>query len=184
MLAPSEPRELIVRTGARLARGAEARTAFRIVRDITRDVRERQGGTLRPRNGPEITGRALLKWPPAQRIVADAYHRLYYYNPAQTWYDTRWLGHEIRKLPLDTWIYQEIIYELRPDLIIETGTRFGGSALYMAHICDLIGHGDVVTIDVTAEAQPEHPRITYLAGSSTDPSIISAVKARVKTRRR
>jgi cephalosporin hydroxylase len=157
-----------------------ARVAFRIVREITREVRERQGGALRPRNAPEITGRALLKWPPIQRIVADAYHRLYYYNPAQTWYDTRWLGHEIRKLPLDTWIYQEIIYELRPDLIIETGTRFGGSALYMAHICDLIGHGDVVTVDVAAEAQPGHPRITYLAGSSTDPTIISAVKARAR----
>lgn len=85
----------------------------------------------------------------------------------QTWWDTRFLGLSILKCPLDLWIYQEIIHELRPDVIVETGTAFGGSALYMASFCELIGSGRVITIDITAQdGNPKHERITYLTGSS------------------
>ena len=77
--------------------------------------------------------------------------------------DTRWLGVRTDKCPLDLWIYQELLHELRPDLIVETGTAFGGSALYFASLCDLLGHGRVLTIDVQPqEGRPEHPQ-PYLA---------------------
>jgi len=57
-------------------------------------------------------------------------------------------------------------------------TAFGGSALYLASICDLIRHGHVVTADVTeAPNRPQHERITYLIGSSTSPAIVERVTA-------
>ena len=58
-------------------------------------------------------------------------------------------GVGLEKVPTDMWIYQEIIHELRPDLIIETGTLHGGSGvLPRGRSADLVGHGRVVTIDI------------------------------------
>jgi cephalosporin hydroxylase len=78
-------------------------------------------------------------------------------------------------------VYQEIIHDLQPDLIVETGTAYGGSALYMASVCDAVGHGQIVTIDLPGGGwpdRPEHPRISYLTGSSTDPQMVAEVAAR------
>jgi cephalosporin hydroxylase len=98
--------------------------------------------------------------------IVNEFHRQYYTSNS-TWEDTYWLGVRVLKCPLDLWIYQEILVELRPDLIIESGTLHGGSALYFASICDLIGTGEVVTIDVELYPdRPVHPRITYIQGSS------------------
>ena len=105
------------------------------------------------------------------------FHRKYYNS--DVWKTMKWLGHPLLKCPLDLWIYQEIITELRPGLIIETGTYEGGSAMFMASICDLLGHGHVVTIDPTPSVTPEHPRITYLRGSSVDPTILAQVQQMV-----
>jgi cephalosporin hydroxylase len=114
----------------------------------------------------------------AERTVTAWFHRFYYLAMERTWGDTRWLGHRIQKFPGDVWIYQELLSELRPDWIIETGTNWGGSAYYLASICDLLGHGQVVTIDLDAKPNPpEHPRITYVAGSSTAPEIVDRVRA-------
>ena len=88
-------------------------------------------------------------------------------------------GAQALKNPLDLWVYQEIVYETRPELIVETGTYRGGSALYLASLCDLMGHGEVVSIDVEPmrDDYPAHPRVTYLAGrSSTDPAVVEEVR--------
>lgn len=109
--------------------------------------------------------------------VVEEFHRLYYNSRRQTWGSTRWLGHRIRKCPLDLWVYQETLFELRPDLIIETGTFRGGSAFFLASICDLIGHGQILTIDVEChDGRPDHPRIRYLTGSSTDDAIVDQAR--------
>jgi cephalosporin hydroxylase len=80
------------------------------------------------------------------------------------------------KCPLDLWIYQEIISEVRPDLIIETGTAFGGSALFMAHILDILGKGEVLTIDTDDTiSRQAHPRITYVRGSSSNADLIGSI---------
>jgi len=87
------------------------------------------------------------------------------------------MGVQILKCPFDVWMYQEIIYETRPDLIIETGTFNGGSAFFLAHMLDLIQTGNIITIDVNdVPGRPTHPRITYVSGSSTDERIIRKVK--------
>jgi len=111
----------------------------------------------------------------------DEFRRVYYESWLQTWANTSWLGVPSEKPPQDFWVYQEIITELRPDFIVETGTRYGGSALFMATVCDALGHGQVITIDLQDLAsgdrsRREHPRITYLHGSSTSPDILLQVR--------
>ena len=96
---------------------------------------------------------------------------------------TSWLGVPIWKEPADLWTYQHIMVETRPDLIVETGTLFGGSALYLASLCDLVGRGNVITVDIEAPATrpPEHPRIRYLTGSSIAPDIVEQVSKAAET---
>jgi cephalosporin hydroxylase len=109
--------------------------------------------------------------------VVRSFHDLYCQNGKRTWRSTLWLGIRVLKCPLDLWVYQEILFapESRPDLIIETGTARGGSAYFLACMCDLIGSGRVITIDINVSKVPEHPRITYLTGSSTAPEILARV---------
>ena len=110
----------------------------------------------------------------------DQFSRLFYDSWLQTWASTTWFGIPTEKPANDLWIYQEIISELRPDFIVETGTRYGGSALYLATVCEALGRGHIITIDVQALAsgdrvRPAHPRVTYLTGSSTSPEIVAQV---------
>ena len=60
-------------------------------------------------------------------------------------------------------------------MIIETGTDEGGSALFMADMCDVAGHGRVVTIDIAAKATPPHPRVRYISGDSVSPQTFADV---------
>ena len=70
--------------------------------------------------------------------------------------------------PTDLFAYQELVSEVRPDWIIETGTGDGGRALFLASICDLLGHGRVLSIDAEPSTdRPAHPRITYVVGRPT-----------------
>jgi cephalosporin hydroxylase len=111
-----------------------------------------------------------------QSIVRN-FHELYYNGPegaGHIYGRTYWMGVQCLKCPLDLWIYQEIINEIRPDLIIETGTRHGGSTLFMANMLDLIGKGEVITIDIEELPRPSHPRIKYVTGSSTDADLIAS----------
>ena len=109
--------------------------------------------------------------------TVDRFHELYYDSGTQTWRNTRWMGVRSYKCPLDLWTYQEILCELGPDLVIECGTAEGGTALYLAHVLDLIGKGDVITVDLVPPVPaPSHPRIQYLHGSSTDPGIVRTVE--------
>lgn len=111
----------------------------------------------------------------AEPGITDAFHRLYY--DTAVWKDTYWLGVHAQKCPLDLWIYQEILYEQQPDLIIETGTAHGGSALFLSSVCDLLGRGEIVTVDIhPIEGRPVHDRITYLTGSSTAEEVVSDVE--------
>jgi len=89
---------------------------------------------------------------------------------------------EAQKCPLDLWAYQEIIFEGKPDVIVETGTFNGGSALYLASICDIVRRGKVITVDIEARpGRPQHPRITYLEGaSSTNPEVVARVTGMIE----
>src|SRR5262249_3766573 len=89
-----------------------------------------------------------------------------------------WLGQPVWQNVLDLWVMQETIAELKPALLIEAGTNRGGSALFFAHLFDLLGQGRVVTIDIEKLHDLSHPRIEFLIGSSIAPEIVEAVRAR------
>jgi cephalosporin hydroxylase len=83
---------------------------------------------------------------------------------------TTYFGVRALKNPLDHWVYQELIYETQPDVIVEIGNASGGSTLSLAHVCDLLGRGKVVGIDLSHEGVPEcvknHHRIIFLEGDA------------------
>jgi len=115
--------------------------------------------------------------------AVDRFHRLYYDRAQTTWKNTWWLGTAVQKCPLDLWVYQELIVELRPELILETGTCAGGSALFLATMCEIVGRGQVVSVDIDPRpGRPVHPRVTYLTGSSTDEAILDQLRARARGR--
>jgi cephalosporin hydroxylase len=104
---------------------------------------------------------------------------------AQYSYNFRWMGRPIIQYPQDMIAMQEILWDVRPDLIVETGIAHGGSLVYYASLCELMGHGEVLGIDidirphnrVAIEAHPMFKRIQLLQGSSSDPEIVSQVHA-------
>lgn len=115
-----------------------------------------------------------------QRLASHRIARLYHYDllyRTGNFASTRWLGVPIWQNVLDLWTIQETIAELRPALVIETGTNRGGSALFYAHLMDLLGDGRVITIDVVDQREHEHERIEFLRGSSTDLAIVERVRA-------
>jgi cephalosporin hydroxylase len=115
------------------------------------------------------------------RELADRFLELYYGARREnlTWGNTQWMGVKTLRCPLDLWLYQEIIFETRPDLIVETGTAHGGGALFLASMCDLVKNGQVVSIDITqVSPRPQHPRLGYLTGSSVAGSIVKEISQR------
>lgn len=95
-----------------------------------------------------------------------------------------WFGLPILQLPEDLLRLQEVVYQLRPNVIVETGVFRGGSLLFHASLCQAMGHGRVIGIDreiasADREAISRHflgPRITLLEGDSTDPAIVACVE--------
>jgi cephalosporin hydroxylase len=93
------------------------------------------------------------------------------------------MGRPIVQYPQDIVAMQELLWRSQPDLIIETGIAHGGSLIFYASMCELIGHGEVLGIDIdirphNGEAIECHPlfhRITMLEGSSTSYSIMDLV---------
>jgi cephalosporin hydroxylase len=93
---------------------------------------------------------------------------------------TKWLGRPIWQNTLDLWTIQETIAEVKPALLVETGTNRGGSSFFYGHLFDLLGRGKIVTVDVQKLHDLAHPRVTYLIGSSTAPEILNQVRGMAK----
>jgi len=107
-------------------------------------------------------------------------------------YNFTWYGRPIIQLPEDILAIQEIVLSTRPDLIVETGVAHGGSLVLSASMLELLGHGDVIGIDIeirphNREALERHPmrhRLHLIEGSSTDESVAADVRRRVAGRER
>ncbi len=108
--------------------------------------------------------------------ISRDFTKMYWYLSGRTYKQTYWFGVRALKNPMDMWVYQEILYETQPDILVETGTAEGGSALFFAHIFDLIGHGKVLTVDIEKQHNLNHPRIQFFHGSSTDPAIFQKIE--------
>lgn len=138
------------------------------------------------------------KLTPAQWGTVDAFHRLYYESRMPG--TPTWLGYYILKHPFDMVTYQELLTYYRPDWLVETGTAWGGSAYFYATIFDLLGHGQVCSVDwitdvpglyrwafgqdfeVPTATRPVHPRILYLTGDTKDPVTAQQVARIVRGR--
>lgn len=108
-------------------------------------------------------------------------------------YHFSWMGRPIIQYPQDIIALQEIIWTVKPDLVVETGVAHGGSLVFSASMLELQGGpGLVVGIDIdirkhnraAIEAHPMSKRIKLLEGSSTSPAILTEVKALAKDKKR
>jgi cephalosporin hydroxylase len=103
-------------------------------------------------------------------------------------YNFSWMGRPIIQFPQDMVAMQEIIWNLRPDVIVETGIAHGGSLVFYASMLELIGHGEVLGVDIdirqhnreAIEAHPMIKRISMIQGSSIDAAIVSQVRERIQ----
>lgn len=107
-------------------------------------------------------------------------------------YNFTWLGRPIIKLPADILLQQELIWSVKPDLIIETGIAHGGSIILSASLLQLLGEGEVVAVDIDIrehnrkeiEQHPMSHRITMIEGDSTSQAVFEQVKARTAEKKR
>jgi cephalosporin hydroxylase len=103
-------------------------------------------------------------------------------------YTFSWMGRPVIQLPEDMIRMQEVIHRLQPDVIIETGVAHGGSVVFYASLCEAMGKGRVVGVDIeirphnrsAMEAHPLAGLITLIEGSSVDPAIVDQVRAHIK----
>ena len=123
---------------------------------------------------------------PSRAEIVDRFHRIFYEGP-NTWHESKWLGIETLQNPNDVWITQEIIVEVAPDFIIETGTRRGGSACLWAMIQREVNpEGKVITIDINPVEEPVtrlaiwKERVEFRQASSVDPELVAKLAQRVR----
>lgn len=117
----------------------------------------------------------MTRYDPAQE-----YHKWYYDN--EVWEGVRFLGVVTNKSVSDLWNYQEVLAELRPSLVVEFGTRFGGSALYFSVIGRAINPDiRVLSVDVShaevASVVRNDPAVMLLQQSSSDPAVAEAIRS-------
>ncbi|MDB5384453.1 MAG: Cephalosporin hydroxylase [Planctomycetaceae bacterium] len=110
------------------------------------------------------------------------FHRLYYERGIHAGHgrglhaDTYYRGVETHKCPFDLWIFQEILHEVRPALVIELGTYLGGTTLFLAHQVELFGYGAVISIDCRELPRPVHPKIQYILGATQSADVQQQVQ--------
>lgn len=96
-----------------------------------------------------------------------------------------WLGRPMIQLPMDAMAMQELIWTVKPDLVIETGVAHGGSVVLSASMLELLGQGEVLGVDIEIRAHnrqaiESHPlahRIRLIEGSSVAPEVVAQVRA-------
>lgn len=101
------------------------------------------------------------------------------------WQSFSWFGLQIWQLPEDVMRLQEVIAAVKPDVIVETGISRGGSAVFFATMCRLLGKGRVISIDIhipaevrqAVERSPFSDLITLIEGDSASPEVVSRVKS-------
>ncbi len=99
-----------------------------------------------------------------------------YYQENIHMHNCSYMGVRTRKNPIDAWVYQEIIHEVKPDYIIEIGSLNGGSTLYFANLLDSIGHGKVISVDIQRDYyEVEHERIIEITGDSASPEVLQEI---------
>ncbi len=120
--------------------------------------------------------------------IARKFNELYY--RVDVGHRTYWLGVQTLQTPTDMWAIQQILYEVRPDYIVETGTWHGGSALFHAMVLQQVNpEGRIITIDIHPQVEQANQNplfrqtVEVWTGSSTSPQTLARLVPRVRGRR-
>lgn len=120
--------------------------------------------------------------PPSDEAVIARFTQIYHTRNIHN--HTTWLGIQTQENPCDLWAIQEIIGEVRPDVIVETGTYKGGGALFYASVLALLGgQGRVITVDIkpqheeAAKVKLFQERVEFIEGSSVSEDVVSRIAA-------
>lgn len=113
-----------------------------------------------------------------------------WYYDGGTWEKNRWVGIETQQNPMDVWVTQEVMFDTKPDVVVECGSLYGGSAALWATILSQVNPaGTVISIDIEDRMDDARKlpivkqRVRFLVGSSTNPAIVEEVARRVKGKR-
>jgi cephalosporin hydroxylase len=127
---------------------------------------------------------------PSDEEIINRFHKMFYAQKDRTWLANRWLGVQTSQNPNDVWITQEILFEQKPDFMVEAGTKYAGSALIWAMVLKEVNpNARVITIDIEDKITTARKfslfreKIDFLLGSSTDRTIVEEVKRRVAGKR-
>jgi cephalosporin hydroxylase len=111
---------------------------------------------------------------PIPQELATEFVEAYWQSLA--WRQTNWLGYRVPRPPTDLFAYQELVTKLRPDWIVDTRAGAGGRAWFLATVCEMLGTGQVIAIErKQAPKTPQHDRIHYMTGNSTDEELVAQV---------
>ncbi|MBU0536632.1 MAG: cephalosporin hydroxylase family protein [Nanoarchaeota archaeon] len=102
-------------------------------------------------------------------------------------HEVTWMGIPIIQFPGDIVMMQELVWKIKPDVIVECGIAHGGSLIFYASLLELIGNGKVVGIDIdirkhnrkAIESHPMFKRVEMIEGSSIDEDIVAQVKEKI-----
>lgn len=119
-------------------------------------------------------------------VLADLWLRSGWHHRLS--YEPTWLGIPVIQLPEDIVVLQELLWKVRPSVVIESGVAHGGALILYASILEMIGSGHVVGVDIeirkynrlAIESHPMSKRISLIEGNSTDASTLDLVRARVR----
>ena len=120
------------------------------------------------------------------RALAELFTRAGWQNRAP--YEVTWLGVPVIQLPEDVVAMQELLWRVRPDVVVECGVAHGGALMLYASILELLGRGRVIGVDVeirkynrlAIQAHPLSRRITLIEGSSVDDATTEQVHASIR----
>jgi cephalosporin hydroxylase len=120
-----------------------------------------------------------------QELVRE-FQKLYH---SKIVWESSYLGVPAVQFPSDTWVLQEMLAQIRPDFLVETGTGRGGTTLFFATVLDQLNAGRIITVDIE-DHDPKvkdfdvwRKRVEFLKGSSTAPEIVDKIASQVKGRK-
>jgi cephalosporin hydroxylase len=135
--------------------------------------------TIQTADGPREVD---IYTPEGFAVVADLFTRSGWQNKLS--YEVTWLGIPIIQLPEDILMVQELIWKVRPEVVIESGVAHGGALILYASLLELLGRGRVIGIDIdirkynrlAIESHPMSRRISLVEGSSVEPATLEKVR--------
>ena len=121
---------------------------------------------------------ALAAAPHRERFNRSLAEWFSYFQRDMVFDQVHWMGVKTVKNPMDCWVYQQLLAELRPRVVVELGSAHGGSTLFLLNMLDLLGDGAVVSVDRDRRTFAlNHPRLRRVDGDLADPKVIEQVYA-------